>query len=100
MMTSIANLSSAPPALPALNIHTHGHKKGPHAQPIDESGDSAAPTPARATQSLFGRLLQSLEKVIGARLGVAASAATSAAASAGASANTAAAAGAHISVKA
>jgi hypothetical protein len=100
MMTSIANLSSAPPALPALNIHTHGHKKGQHAQPIDESGDGAAPTPARATQSLFGRLLQSLEKVIGARLGVAASAATSAAASAGASANSPAAAGAHISVKA
>jgi hypothetical protein len=100
MITSIANLSSAPPALSALNTHTHGHKKGLHAQPIVESGDSAAPTPARATQSLFGRLLQSLEKVIGARLGVAASAATSAAASAGASANSAAAAGAHISVKA
>ena len=100
MISSIAKLNSAPTALPALNIHTRGHKKGLHAQPIDESGDSAAPTPARATQSLFGRLLQSLEKVIGAKLGVAASAAASTAASAGASANTAAAAGAHVSVKA
>lgn len=99
MMSSIANLSSAPPTLPALNLHTHGHKKGQRAQPIDEPGDSAAATP-RDTQSLFGRLLQSLEKVIGAKLGVATSAATNAAASAGASANTAAAAGAHISVKA
>lgn len=100
MMSSIANLSSAPPTLPGLNIHTHGHKKGLHAHPSDESGDSAAPPPARATQSLFGRLLESLEKVIGAKLGVATSAAASAAASAGASASTAAAAGARISVKA
>ena len=100
-MTSIANLSSAPAALPALNIQTHGHKKGLHAQLIDESGNGAAPASAGATQGLFGRLLQSLEKVIGAQLGVAATrAATSAAAGAGASANSAAAAGAGISVKA
>ena len=96
-MSSIANLSSTPPALPALNIPAHGHKKCVHAQPIDDSGSgSAAQTSAGATQSLFGRLLHSLEKVIGARLGMAAgaaaSAATNAAASAGASATTAAAA--------
>jgi hypothetical protein len=93
-MSPIANLSSAPRALPAPNIPAHGHKKGQHAQPIDDSGSGgAAQTSAGATQSLFGRLLHSLEKVIGAQLGMAASAAASAAASTGASATTAAAAG-------
>jgi hypothetical protein len=89
-MSSIANLSSAPSALPSLNIHTHGHKRGSHAQAIDDSSSGIAPQAAAgATQNLFGRLLHSLEKVIGVQLGTA----TSAAANAGATANAAAAAG-------
>ena len=105
-MSSVANLSSAPPALPSLHIHTHGHKKGSHAEATDDSSSGTAPqASAGTTQSLFGRLLQSLEKVIGVQLGTAASAV----ASAGTTANTAAAAGsaavsrlsgANISVKA
>jgi hypothetical protein len=96
-MSSIANLSSAPPALPSLHIHTHGHKRGSHAEATDDSSSGTAlQASVGATQSLFGRLLQSLEKVIGVKLGSAASAA----ASAGTTAKTAAAAGVHISVKA
>jgi hypothetical protein len=105
-MSAIANLSSVPPALSPLNVHAHGHKRGSHAQVIDDSSSgTAAKASAGTTQNLFGRLLHSLEKVIGAQLDTA----TSAAASASATANTAAAAGsaavsrlsgANISVKA
>jgi len=95
-MSPITNLSSAPPALPSLHIHAHGHKRG---SPPEATGDSSSGTApqasAGATQSLFGRLLQSLEKVIGVQLGTA----TSAAASAGTTANTAAAAGSAVASK-
>jgi hypothetical protein len=76
-MSSIANLTSAPAALPPLNIHPHGHKKGSHVESTDDSGSStAAQVPAGAAQNLFGSLLQSLEQVIGVQLSTPASAAT------------------------
>jgi hypothetical protein len=99
-MSSIANLSRASSVLPSLNIHAHGHKRGVHAQDIEDSGGGAAvQASAGATENLFGRLLQSLEKVVGVQLGRATSAAASAATSAGTPVN-AAVAGASISIKA
>ena len=68
-MSSIANLSSAPSAVPPGNLHLHGHKKGSHVGSIDDSSsDTAAQLPVGAAQNLFSRMLQSLEQVIGVQL--------------------------------
>jgi hypothetical protein len=65
-MSSIANLSSAPSALPPVNVHPHGHRRGSHVESTDDSSsDTAAQVPPGAAQNLFGSLLQSLEQVIG-----------------------------------
>src|SRR5229473_5116392 len=91
-MSLIPNLTSASSALPTLNIHTHGHKKGSHVgSPDDSTSSSSAQAPAGSVQNLFGTLLQSVEQVIGLQLSPAkpAAAATTAAAT-----TTAAAAGA------
>jgi len=65
-MSSIANLSSAPSALPPVNVHPHGHRRGSHVESTeDSSSDTAAQVPPGAAQNLFGSLLQSLEQVIG-----------------------------------
>jgi hypothetical protein len=65
-MSLIPNLSSAPSALPAVNVHPHGHKRGLHIESAnDSSTDTAAQIPPGAAQNLFGSLLQSLEQVIG-----------------------------------
>jgi len=66
-MSSIANLGAASAALPQLNIHPHGHKKGGlDALSTDlSSNDSTAQLPVPAAQNLFSNLLQSLEQVIG-----------------------------------
>jgi hypothetical protein len=91
-MSSIANLTSTP-ALPQLNIHSHGHKKGSHVESADDSGsDTAAPVPAGTQQNLFGSLLQSLEQVIGVQLSAAAPAGTASATAAASPAGGAAAA--------
>jgi hypothetical protein len=95
-MSSIPNLTSASSALPTLNIHTHGHKKGSHVgSPDDSTSSSSAQAPAGSVQNLFGTLLQSVEQVIGLQLSpakpaaAAAAAATTAAAGAGTTAATA-----------
>lgn len=68
-MSSIANLGSAAAALPQLNIHPHGHKKGSPALSTDLStSDTAAQLPVPAAQNLFGNMLRSLEQVIGLQL--------------------------------
>jgi hypothetical protein len=82
-MSSIANLTSAPPLLPPVNVHPHGHKRGSHVESTDSGSDTAAQVPAGAAQNLFGSLLQSLEQVIGVQ-----SAATTPAATATTSAGT------------
>ncbi len=65
-MSSIANLGAASAALPQLNIHPHGHKKGLDALSTDlSSSDSTAQLPVPAAKNLFSNLLQSLEQVIG-----------------------------------
>jgi hypothetical protein len=68
-MSVIANLgSSVAAALPPINAHLHGHKKGSHVQSADDtsgSSDGTAQVPAGLQQNLFGSLLSSLEQVIG-----------------------------------
>jgi hypothetical protein len=72
-MSSIANLTSAPSALPSFNIPPHGHKKGSHVGSTDDSGsNTAGQVPVATAQNLFGSLLQSLEQVIGVQLSAAA----------------------------
>ena len=103
-MSLIPNLTSASSALPTLNIHTHGHKKGSHVgSPDDSTSSSAAQAPAGSVQNLFGTLLQSVEQVIGLQLSpakpaaaatTAAATTTAAAAAAAAGAGTAASTGA------
>src|SRR6266404_2567138 len=101
-MSLIPNLTSASSALPTLNIHTHGHKKGSHVgSPDDSTSSSAAQAPAGSVQNLFGTLLQSVEQVIGLQLSPAkpaaaatTAAATTTAAAAAAGAGTAASTGA------
>ena len=94
-MSLIANLTSASSALPTLNIHTHGHKKGSHVgSPDDSTSSSSAQAPAGSVQNLFGTLLQSVEQVIGLQLSAAkpaAAATTAATAAAAAGASTTAA---------
>jgi hypothetical protein len=76
-MSSIANLSSAAAAFPAINLHLHGHKHGSHVESTDSSGsDASTPAPAASTQNLFGTLLQSLEQKIGLQSSTATSAST------------------------
>ncbi len=67
-MSVIANLGSTAAALPPINPHLHGHKKGSHVQSADDTGggsDGAAQVPAGLQQNLFGSLLNSLEQAIG-----------------------------------
>ncbi len=95
-MSSIANLTSAPAALPQLNIHPHGHKKGSHVASADDSdSNTAAPVPAGTQKNLFGSLLQSLEQAIGVQLSAPAAAAATSAAAAAAPATAAAATSQH-----
>jgi hypothetical protein len=104
-MSSIPNLTSASSALPPLNFHTHGHKKGSHVGSTNDSGSNpAGQVPVATVQNLFGTLLQSLEQVIGVQLSAPKPAATAATATAqNLQANgtqTANAAGSNVSVKA
>ena len=94
-MLLIPNLTSASSALPTLNIHTHGHKKGSHVgSPDDSTSSSSAQAPAGSVQNLFGTLLQSVEQVIGLQLSAAKPAATATTAAATSAPATTAAAGA------
>jgi len=77
-MSTIANLTSASSALPLVNIHPHGHKKGSQAATAGDSGSTtAAQVPVGTAQNLFSTMLQSLEQVIGVQLGATAPAAAS-----------------------
>lgn len=81
-MSTITNLTSPSSALPMVNIHPHGHKKGSQATSASDSGsDTAAQIPAGTAQNLFGTMLQSLEHVIGVQLGATAPTAATTAAS-------------------
>jgi hypothetical protein len=81
-MSSIENLKFMPAALPRVNIHPHGHKKGSHlGLDGDPSSDTAAQVPVGTAQNLFGSLLHSLEQVIGLQSAAPAAGSTTSAAS-------------------
>jgi hypothetical protein len=76
-------------ALPAINPHLHGHKRGSHVQSAEETSGgsgSTAQVPAGLQQNLFGSLLSSLEQAIGVQAATPASAATTASANGASSA--------------
>jgi len=84
-MSSIANLGAASAALPQLNFHPHGHKKGAPELSTDLlSSQNTAQVPVPAVQNQFGNLLRSLEQAIGLGSSPAASAAPATKATAGA----------------
>jgi len=66
-MSPLALPSSATAALPAMNIHAHGHghKKGLQADSAADS--SSTPGQPASTQNLFSSLFDSLAQVLGAR---------------------------------
>ena len=71
-MSLILNLGTAPAALPSVNIHSHGHKRGSQVDSTDGSGsDAAAPSPRSVGQNIFSTLLHSIERVIGVQLSAA-----------------------------
>jgi len=91
-MSSIANLGAASAALPQLNFHPHGHKKGAPELSTDLlSSQNTAQVPVPAVQNQFGNLLRSLEQAIGLGSSPAASAAKATAGAAPATGITAAA---------
>ena len=89
-MSSIANLGSAAAALPQLNFHSHGHKRGsPSLSSTDFTGSDSTETPqVQSVQDLFSNLLQSRAQVLGAQSAAATPAAGAAAATTVQSANT------------
>jgi hypothetical protein len=65
-MSPTAIASSAPAALPSMNIHPHGHghKKG---MDLDSTSDaSSTPGQPASTPNLFSTLFDSLAQVLGA----------------------------------
>jgi hypothetical protein len=70
-MSPIAIPSSVTAALPALNVHPHGHghKKGAELDLSTDSTDStsstAAQVPVASAQNLFGKAFAALEQLIG-----------------------------------
>jgi len=68
-MSPLAIPSSATAALPAMNIHPHGHghKKGSPVDSATDPGSTAGQAPVGSTQNLFSRLFNSLAQLVGAR---------------------------------
>jgi hypothetical protein len=67
-MSSLAIPSSVTAALPALNVHPHGHghKKGAELDPsTDSTSSTAAQVPVASAQNLFGKAFTALEQLIG-----------------------------------
>jgi hypothetical protein len=84
-----AKISPDAASLPAVTFRPHSHRKGSHVEAGSASGNAGGSgiglLPVGAGAGLFGKLLQSLEQVVGAQAPVAASPASNAA-SGGASA--------------
>jgi hypothetical protein len=62
--------TTAAGTFPAANIHphAHGHKKGLDLESLtDPSSSPSSQTPTGSTQSVFGRLFNSLVNLIGAK---------------------------------
>jgi hypothetical protein len=97
--------STAAAALPAVNFHPHGHRRGAHMDAASASssseGSGIGQLPVGATTPLFSNLLQSLQQTVGAQAAASASApvgALPASASTGAAGATNAASGAGANV--
>jgi hypothetical protein len=100
-MASLTIPSSVTAALPAVNVHPHGHghKKAGSLDPTADPSDStAAQIPVGTAQNAFGSLFNSLQQLIGAQPAPAATAL--AASTASKAAANAAAAGSKINVMA
>jgi hypothetical protein len=100
-MASLTIPSAVTSALPAVNVHPHGHghKKGSSLDPTaDSSSGTAAQIPVGSAQNMFGSLFNSLQQLIGAQPAPAAT--TLAASTASNAAANAAAAGSKINVMA
>ena len=97
---SLGILSAASSVLPSLDVHPHGHMKGVHGQSADIFNIGSSEAPASAPHNLFGRLLHSVEQVIGVRLGSAANTASAAAGAAAGAATARGAKGAGLNVNA
>jgi hypothetical protein len=98
-MSALTIPSAVTSALPAVNIHPHGHghKKGGSLDPTsDPSNSTAAQIPVATAQNSFGSLFDSLQQLIGAQPAPAATAL--AASTANNAAANAAAAGSKINV--
>jgi len=106
-MSALSMPPAVTPALPAVNLpshgHGHGHKKASPLDPTsDSSSNTAAPIPVGAAQNLFGSLFSSLQQIVGGQPTTAATnpAAATANAAGSAAAGSAAAAASKISVMA
>ena len=67
-MSPIAIPSSVTAALPALNVHPHGHghKKGSDPDlSTDATSSTTAQVPVASAQNLFGKAFTALERLIG-----------------------------------
>jgi len=67
-MSPLAIPSSVTAALPALNVHPHGHghKKGSELDlSTDATSSTAAQVPVASAQNLFGKAFTALEQLIG-----------------------------------
>jgi hypothetical protein len=67
-MSPIAIPSSVTAALPALNVHPHGHghKKGSELDlSTDATSNTAAQVPVASAQNMFGKAFTALEQLIG-----------------------------------
>jgi hypothetical protein len=67
-MSPLAIPPSVTAALPALNIHPHGHghKKGAELDlSTDSTSSTAAQIPVGSAQSLFGKAFAALEQLVG-----------------------------------
>jgi hypothetical protein len=68
-MSALAIPAVVSAALPAANLHPHGHghKKGPQVEDSSAASSSAAAQPAGSTENLLGTLLNSLTQAIGVK---------------------------------
>jgi hypothetical protein len=68
-MSPLAIPSSVTAALPALNVHPHGHGHKKGSDLLDTSTDStsstAAPVPVASAPNLFSKAFTALERLIG-----------------------------------
>jgi hypothetical protein len=69
-MSALTMPTAVMPALPAVNLpshgHGHGHKKASPLDPTtDSSSNTAAPIPVGSAQNLLGSLFSSLQQIIG-----------------------------------